>query len=93
MSLLKKVNFIFFIFISFFSLTCLGKQDNIIYIRVLLCEKNSKEETVFTIGTDCELLIMSPHTTQKLLIKEKQLKIVVKNNNIYLPININHIGS
>jgi stage II sporulation protein D len=53
-------------------------------IRVLLNEKNSQKESHFFIEAEGGLRVLSPHTSKKILVKDKSLEVIVKNNNIYL---------
>jgi stage II sporulation protein D len=55
-------------------------------VRVLLDKKHAKETSTFNISTETEMLLSQPHIRKKILVKQKKLKIIVKNNSIYLAI-------
>ncbi len=61
-------------------------QNNFFNIRVLLYEGNSKKKSIFEVESNSNILVSSPHTKRKLLIKAKKVWLAIKNNRIYLSI-------
>ena len=67
-----------------FSSQCIKKQNK--KIRVLLEEKNSVKENIFNIESEDGIVVTSPFSTKKVLVNAKQLKVTIKNNNIFLSV-------
>ncbi len=61
-------------------------NDNLITIRVLLHENDSKKKSIFNIKSENEFLITTPHSKKKLLINTQELLLTTINNNIFISV-------